>query len=272
MKKFLKFLFMFIILLVLIFLYARYLGTKGLIVKEYKVESSKITDNYHGLKIVHISDIHYGSTINENELDKIVTEVNKLKPDIVVLTGDLIDEGADKNILIEYLKKINATIGKYGVNGNHDSENVLEDCGVTYLENDYNLIYNSTESIIISGITSSYNENDIDYKTKKFDEYIGTLTDSKPIYSILLLHEPDYIDKLNTDNYDLILAGHSHGGQVRIPIITKYFLPNGSTKYYNDYYKVNNSDLFISSGLGTSKAKLRLFCKPSINFYRITKK
>ena len=94
--------------------------------------------------------------------------------------------------------------------------------------------------------------------------------DSKPIYNILLIHEPDYIKDINYSKYDLILAGHSHGGQVRLPLIGSIYNPNGSKLYHNDYYKINNTDLYISSGLGTSIYDFRLFNRPSFNLYRLT--
>ena len=92
-------------------------------------------------------------------------------------------------------------------------------------------------------------------------------------YKIILVHEPDYIDTITSkyNNINLVLAGHSHNGQINIPYIKKLLLPEGSKKYYNNYYKVNNTNLYISSGLGESKINFRLFNKPSINFYRINK-
>ena len=84
------------------------------------------------------------------------------------------------------------------------------------------------------------------------------------------MHEPDNIKY--TSDFDLVLAGHSHNGQVKLPYIGAIFTPNGSKKYYDEYYKVNKSDLYISGGLGSSILNLRFFNKPSINLYRITNK
>lgn len=282
MRKFIVITCVIILIISGLLLYSRFIATSGLNVKEYKVVNDKITDEYHGLKIVHLSDIHFGSTITENDLDHLVNKVNELNPDIVVITGDIIDEriSYDKNILIDYLKKIQSKLGKFAISGNHDLplddfNSIVEESGFTNLDNTYKLIYaNSNKPIIISGISSNYSDSsNIDTKTAKFDNYIANLTDDiKPIYSILLIHEPDFIDSLNIDNYDLILAGHSHGGQVKLPLIKKLYTPYGAKKYYDEYYKVNQTDLYISSGLGTSKLKFRLFNRPSINFYRITNK
>ena len=122
MKKFIIILIIIILIVVLGLLYSRFIATRGLKVKEYKVVNNKITDSYHGLKIVHLTDIHYGSTIFEKQLNNIVDEVNKLNPDIVVMTGDLLDErlSYDKDIIIKCLSKIEAKLGKYAISGNHD--------------------------------------------------------------------------------------------------------------------------------------------------------
>ena len=280
MKKFIIILVIIILILGLGLLYSRFIATSGLKVKEYKVANNKITDSYHGLKIIHLSDIHYNSTINEKELNNIVDKVNEIKPDIVVLTGDLIDErlSYDKDIIINCLSKIEAKLGKFAVSGNHDIplddyNYIIKESGFTSLDNKYELIYSKTsEPIIISGI--GYGDEDIGIKTEQYDKYISELKadDIKPIYSILLVHEPDTVDNLDLNKYDLVLAGHSHGGQVRIPFIGKLYTPEGAKKYYDEYYKINNTDLYISSGLGTSMYKFRLFNRPSFNFYRITNK
>lgn len=280
MKKFIIILVIIILILGLGLLYSRFIATSGLKVKEYKVVNNKITDSYHGLKIIHLSDIHYNSTINEKELNNIVDKVNEIKPDIVVLTGDLIDErlSYDKDIIINCLSKIEAKLGKFAVSGNHDIplddyNYIIKESGFTSLDNKYELIYSKTsEPIIISGI--GYGDEDIGIKTEQYDKYISELKadDIKPIYSILLVHEPDTVDNLDLNKYDLVLAGHSHGGQVRIPFIGKLYTPEGAKKYYDEYYKINNTDLYISSGLGTSMYNFRLFNRPSFNFYRITNK
>lgn len=283
MKMYIKIIISIISIIILTLLYSRFIATKGLNVKEYKVINDKITYEYHGLKIVHITDLHYGTTVFEKELENLVNETNNLKPDIVVFTGDLFDseETYDKDILITYLSKIESKIGKYAISGNHDKliedfYEVIEKSGFVNLDNKYELIYyNSNEPIIISGISSNYEDSsNIADKTKEFDEYINNLNENniKPIYSILLIHEPDFVDNINIDNYDLILSGHSHLGQVRLPIIGKLYTPYGSLKYYDEYYKIKNSDLYISGGIGTSWMKFRLFNKPSINLYRITNK
>ena len=92
-------------------------------------------------------------------------------------------------------------------------------------------------------------------------------------YKIILVHEPDISDSI-VDNYtvNLILAGHSHNGQVRLPIIGAIYTPPGAKKYYDEHYMIDDTNLYISSGIGVSSVNYRLWNRPSINFYRINKR
>ena len=252
-----------------LYLWARYIENSGLIVKEYKITSS-VSDNFHGLKIVHFSDLHYES-IDKNELKKIVNKINFINPDIVVFTGDLVNNSSKNSEIINELSQIQAKIGKFAVNGDNDIvefDNIMSDSGFTVLNNSFELIYNNGyESIIIAGITSSLKDTtSVSEKLKSTYEY---LEENSAIYKILLTHEPDIIDKTNI--FDLVLAGHSHNSQINLPIIRDFTKLEGSKKYYLPYYKLNNTDLYISGGIGTLNYKLRFNNKPSINFYRIVK-
>ena len=278
-----KFIIIFILIIAAILLYSRFIATKGLVTKEYKITSSSIQDNFHGFKIVHISDVHYGRTTDKKDLNNMVKEVNLLKPDIVVLTGDLIDRDTKldddlKGEISEALSSINANVGKYAISGNHDSnfsewESIINDSGFKNLNDTYELIYNDGYTpILLAGLSSNLNNQvDITERYNKILEYSNN-ENIKELYKILSIHEPDYINNIDYSNFNLILAGHSHNGQVRLPFIGGIILPNGAKKYYKEHYKINNTDLYISSGIGTSGISFRLFNKPSINFYRLTNK
>ena len=279
MKKLIKLFIIIIILCLVTLLYSRFIATKNIQIKEYKVINKNITNDYYGLKIVHITDIHYGRITFEKELKELVNKVNKVKPDIVVLTGDLIDkdtkltsEEADK--ISNILNKINVTIDKYAITGDNDTKFdnwnlIIENAGFKNLNDNYDTIYLEPERhILISGLSSSIkNKTDIKGRIKTTEDALK----DKPIYSILLIHEPDYIKDINIDNFNLVLAGHSNNGQINLPFITP-ILPKGSKKYYKPYYKINKTDLYISSGIGTSNYNFRFLNKPSFNLYRLTNK
>lgn len=278
-----KFLIIFVLIITAILLYSRFVATKGLITKEYKITSNNIQDNFHGFKVAHISDIHYGRTTDKSDLEKIVKEINLLKPDIVVLTGDLIDKDTKldetlKNEIIESLSLINVTVGKYAISGNHDIkfsewESIINDSGFKNISDNYELIYNDGYTpILLAGLSSNLkNSTNISERYNKISTYASE-ENIRDLYKILLIHEPDYINDIDYSTFNLILAGHSHNGQVRLPFIGGIILPNGAKKYYKEYYKLNNTDLYISSGIGTSQISFRLFNRPSINFYRLTNK
>lgn len=279
MKKFLAITFIILLSIFGILLYSRYVATSGLITKEYVI-TTDIADSYDGFKIVHFSDLHYGRIITDQELKIISKEINLINPDIVVFTGDLIDDSIDTDNfndekLISFLSSIKAKYGKYAVRGNHDYvvyadkiKNLFADAGFTYLENSYDILYNeSNDKIFIGGLdTSFYDKDDLDKTLAYQDENIS--------YKIMLTHEPDISDEIvSKDNtINLILAGHSHNGQVRLPFIGALTTPEKAKKYYDNYYKIQDTNLYVSSGIGVSKVDFRLFNRPSINFYRINKK
>lgn len=280
MKKFIRFLFILLLIILLLLIYCRYEGTRGLITKEYKIETNSIPSSFDGLKVLHFSDLHYLRVVDDNMLKKVVEEINLINPDIVIFTGDLIDKDFNindkqKEQLITLLKSINSKYGKYSIIGNHDYikdkeeiETIYNESNFILLQNTYDIIYNSeNEKIFIGGLdTYSYDKADI-------DKVMNYFKDNDNIdYKIILVHEPDYIDTITSKyDVDLVLAGHSHNGQINIPFIKNFILPYGSKKYYKNYYNVDNTPLYISSGIGESRINLRFLNKPSINFYRINK-
>ena len=274
---FLKIFFTIIIICVALFAYMNNFGTKGLKVREYKIENDSIPNNFHGFKIVHFSDLHYLTTIKQKELTKLVNKINELKPDIIVFTGDLIDKDKkatqeELDTLTNSLNKLTATTGMYAVKGNHDYhsdnfEKVLNKTNFKILDNSYEYIYyHGTTPIVVVG-TGSNLQNDFNIgESYSYDELDN-------IYTVSLLHEPDSINEIiSTNMVNLALAGHSHNGQVRLPWFGAIKKVKGATTYYDNHYSINDTELYISSGLGTSGIPIRFFNKPSINLYRLISK
>ena len=88
-------------------------------------------------------------------------------------------------------------------------------------------------------------------------------------YRFILCHEPDEYKKISNYSFNVIFSGHSHGGQVRLPFIGKIYTPIGAKTYYDDYYKLDNKEIFISNGIGTTRIDIRFNSAPSINLYRL---
>lgn len=261
------------------YLYSRYLGTKGFIVKEEAIVDSKLPNNFYGFKIVQISDVHYNVTTTKQDLKKIVKEINSLKPDIVIFNGDLFDKNItytkqDYKDLKNILGSIEYNIGKYAIKGEDDLNNkkweeIITDSNFINLNDTYEFIYNEgNDPILLLGISSNYKKKHIKETLNSIYKQINT----EYKYSILVLHEPDIINSIDYSKFNLILAGHSHGGQIKLPFIGGIIKDKYSNIYTDDYYDLDNVKLYISSGIGTSKYKFRFLNKPSINFYRLRNK
>lgn len=270
--------FLFLIIIVItIFLYAKYRGIKGLIVKEYRVESEILTSNFSGLKIVHFSDLLYKSTVDKDDVKNLVKRINELKPDIVVFTGDLINKNAkitneDIEFLEEELESISAKIGKYAIYGDEDYsiesyKTIMEKGKFKILNNNYDeIFYKNNDSMFIVGLPSSLKE-----EVKLEEAFAFYKEDEKRKFIIVLVHDGKTIKFLDESTYevDLVLGGHSLNGSVVIPYYGGVFIDDGSYKYYQEHYSKGITDIYISSGIGTNKYPYRIFNKPSFNLYRL---
>ena len=274
--KFLNFMILLLVIIILIIFYAKYAGTKGLVVKEYRVTSNILTENFSGLKIVHFSDLLYKSTVDKNDIKTLVNKINILKPDIVVFTGDLVNKNIkikeeDTQFLIESLSQINAKIGKFAVYGDYDYsykdyERVMNESNFKILNNTYEEIYYKTnDSMYLVGLPSSSKE------SIKIDEAFSFYTDNDRSYIIVLVHDGKTIKFIDDSTYevDLILGGHSLNGSVVIPFYGGLFKDKLSYKYSKPYYKKGITNIYISSGIGTNKYGYRFLNKPSFNLYRL---
>lgn len=260
-KKILKF-FLFIgFMFVIIFLNIRFFGTSFIKTKEFMIKDKSIPLSFHGIKILHFSDLLYGSTVNENELKYLEKEFKRIKPDIVVYTGDILKEKynlskSELEIIKNFFTNIDANIGKYAVKGDLDTSTfdlIMNNANFKILDNDYQLTYTKDNTpIAIIGLDSN------NVNLEKIDnERINEL------YKITLIHNFDYYDQ--SLNSNLVLAGHNLNGELYIPFYKGLL---GNNEYNESYYEINNSKIYISNGIGSTR-NIRMFNHPSINVYRL---
>lgn len=276
--KWLKVILICFFILLAVILYSRYIGTKDIKLKEINIINSELPQSFYGYKIIHISDIHYNTTISNQDLKDAIKKINKSKPNIVVITGDVFDKETkytekDINNLITTMNKIDAEY-KYIITGDHDDneyfKTFIEKTKFNLLDNNYEIIFNGDyDSILIGGISTRNDKTDTYEKIKSIESAIQK---NKPTYNILLMHEPSLIEDIDKNRYQLVLAGHTHLGQINIPLINNLLAPKKDNKYIKSYYKLDNTDLYISPGIGTSNIKARLLNKPTINLYRLLNK
>lgn len=234
-------------------------------VEHIKIEINNLPKELNGLKIAHISDVHLSK--NDSNIDNIVNKVKQEKPDIIVMTGDIIDQSADlKTCGLDKLCKGLSEITKtYAVTGNHEIWNKhVDEWTNTLTENDIKVIDNKVEmytkndkSIAVVGLMDG-NE----YKPVNIND----------IPMILLSHRPElfvssYSSDLNSINPNIVFSGHAHGGQFRIPIIDKGVIaPNQGLfpKYTSGLYTNSNVKMIVSRGLGNSIIPIRINNRPHL--------
>ena len=259
--KIIKFLFALIVLTVIAYVY-NYIQISVFKVRKININSQKTKND---IKITQISDFHSNRLIDVNKLKN---EIKLFDPDFIVLTGDIIDHKDRKlDIVMKMLNAI-SQLGKeiYFVQGNHEMRNSLyEDLKmemkklkITILEDTSGTITVNNEQINIIGL--NFTPQSKGYKEAvKYEKATKKLNSSN--YNLLLLHSPNNIENLINTNVDLVLSGHTHGGQVRMPFIGPIVAPGQGyfPKYDKGRFEIDNKTLYIDSGLGNSMAPLRAF-------------
>ena len=269
-----KVIFKIILILFLIFgsiyITCRYIGTSGLVVKEYSIDYDNLPDSFYGLKIIHVSDINYNSkTMPMKKVKKVVEQINILKPDLILFTGNLVYGDITQEELKELnsvISNLDASIGKYAVFGedNSDIKILMKNAGFIDIEDSYDLVYGyDNEPILINGLSNNLNLD------KAFEYFANADVDSN-IFTITLTHKPDNIKEvLKSYDINIAFAGHSLNGLINIPGVGGIVKLEGSQTYINSYYKERNTDIYISSGVGTREYPYRLFNHPSISLFRL---
>lgn len=243
-------------------------------VSKSKIYSTAQNIDMKGLRIVQFTDTHLGEFFEIEDMKKVVNKINSLAPDIIVFTGDLVDYWEDYKEelgLQKVLESLKAPLGKFSVFGNHDYgssgykvyEKFMEEAGFKVLVNEvYTIQLEDGRQINIAGLDDALlGKPDINKVIQSID---------RMDYNILLMHEPDWIEQVPEGYIDLQLSGHSHGGQVSLPVITEKILPRYGVKYVKGMYEVSSrTKLYVNTGIGSTKVPFRLGNIPEISFFEI---
>ena len=257
------------VLMVSIVLYSRYMEPERLVVRKITVETDMDIKN---CRVVFFSDTHFGELYDEEHIERIVEMINGCEADLVIFGGDLLDNYArDREILdMEYLQeglsRIEAKDGKYAVFGNHDYgggavriyKDFMNDCGFHVLDD---------ETVFLE----KYNMEIIGY-----DDYLLGQTEEEfyhiqsERFHLVVTHEPIISKMIDGSGENLILSGHTHGGQIFVPYVTKRLLPNGSGQYVKGFYDMRDigadacTQMYVSSGIGLTQYPFRFGNIPEI--------
>ena len=250
-------------------------GNSALMVNEFIIENDKIPESFRGFRIAQISDLHNAEFGDENE--KLISMLKECKPDIIVITGDLVDSRrTDIEVSVSFAKEAVLIAPVYYVTGNHESripeyedlKKGLEETGVRVMENESILLEQSEETIILAGVEDPCFGADYLFESEKevLENNLSDLINDEQRFIILLSHRPEYFDVYADNNVDLVFCGHAHGGQFRLPFIGGVIAPNQGLfpKYDAGLYAKENTDMIVSRGIGNSILPFRVNNRPEI--------
>jgi predicted MPP superfamily phosphohydrolase len=241
------------------------------IVERIKIPIKDLPPSFVGFRIAQISDIHLKPIVTTQMVRKTVKMVNDLKPDLIVITGDFVTRFISGIYeLAPELAKLNAPHGVFASLGNHDIwvnakeiSNTLQASGISVLVNQGVPIQINDESLWLAGVDDAICGN------PNLNQAIVSAPEQAPV--VLLGHEPDLADEFSKDGrVDLMLAGHSHGGQIRLPFKNISFKAHLAEKYDMGLYKVNGMWLYVNRGIGViTSVPIRINCPPEISSFTL---
>ena len=248
-----------------------HLETRWIKTKRIDLSFSDIPQSFIGKRIVFVTDIHHGPFFSIERVQKLVERINELEADYIFMGGDYVHR--EKKYIIpvfEEINKLNAKQGIYGVLGNHDhwesaelTRQMMNKNGIKICDNKSYWDKIGNNSIKIGGVGDLWED------TQQLEKTTYDLKESD--FSILITHNPDYIENMPKNLIDLTLSGHTHGGQVTFFGIWAPILPSEyGEKYRYGLKNFEGMQAYISSGIGTITPPLRFFARPEIVLITLT--
>lgn len=236
-------------------------------ISEYQVEIAGLAESFDGFRLAHVSDLHYDGKLNDGFYQECIKQLKKLKPDLIAVTGDVISRGADPEMAYDIMSKMQAPEGVAVIRGNHDFKgkgrqvkNILEKAGCMVLDNRETIVRKGKDTLHIAGVEHPWNR-DRDWDRK--------LISGRETTTICLTHTPDNFMRAAQAGAGLVLCGHTHGGQIRVPLFGPVLCPTKfSKKYDQGFFKRNQSILYVSRGIG-SIFPLRIGCVPELTLFEL---
>ncbi len=240
-----------------------------LVVDTYSVSNGRLPQSFDGLRIVQLSDLHTTRYGDENL--RLIDEVREQQPDIIAVTGDLIDKERDETYVRELMTELVGIAPVYYVTGNHewasgwvhDLFSILEECGVKVLRNSFQIIERGGDTIVLAGVDDPNGPYDMKTPAQLVQEIRDEYGDP---FILMLAHRNDEISTWAELGVDVVLCGHAHGGLVRLPFTDGLIAPNREffPTYTSGIYREGGTQMLVSRGLGNSGNTLRLFNNPQI--------
>lgn len=250
-------------------------GNTALMITEVPIVSEKIPENFSGYRIAQISDLHNAQFGKDNA--NLLEKLRSCNPDIIVLTGDLVDSyQTDIAVSIAFAQKAAEIAPVYYVTGNHESRisqynallEGLSGSGVTILQNASVTLEKAGEQITLLGVQDPSFQTDYLFGDAQsvMDSVLSQMMADTQGYTILLSHRPELFDIYAENGVDLVLTGHAHGGQFRLPFVGGLIAPGQGffPEYDAGVFTSNHTSMVVSRGIGNSILPLRINNRPEI--------
>ena len=270
MKKIRFILLLAIVVLLLLIIWIAW-GNTALQLNSYTITSDRLPKAFDGFRIAQVSDLHNAEMGKHNE--KLISMLADAAPNIIVITGDLIDaNNTNVDTALAFAKEAVQIAPCYYVTGNHEAavseyktlKNGLTELGVIVLEDDKTEIVLSGESITLIGVDDPGFQTDD--PTAAMDGTLDELIGEDDGYRILLSHRPELFKTYVAHSVDLVFSGHAHGGQFRLPFVGGLFAPGQGLfpEYEAGIYTEENTNMLVSRGVGNSIIPFRVNNRPEV--------
>lgn len=273
MENKLRYVFSFAVFIIMFLIWVLW-ADKALTVREFEISDIKIPTSFNGFRIAHISDLHNTSFGKDNI--KLLEKLRDASPDIIAVTGDIIDSRrTDIAVAEEFITEVLKIAPVYYVTGNHESRvtsfdgllSFMENAGVVIAENKSIRLYRGNASITVCGISDpNFTAGDFQgYEEAVVDTSLGKLTRNED-FTVLLSHHPEFFELYVQHGFELVLSGHAHGGQFRLPFVGGFIAPGQGLfpEYDSGLYREKGTSMIVSRGLGNSIIPLRFNNRPEI--------
>ena len=250
-------------------------GNTALELNTYKVSSDALPDAFDGYRIAHVSDLHNAEMGDGNE--KLLAMLREAEPDMIAITGDMIDSrNTDVEVALAFAEKAMQIAPCYYVTGNHEArvseyeelKTGLETAGVIVLDDERMELVLSGESITLLGVDDPSFSTDYLFgdAASVVSSKLAELTVEEDGFSVLLSHLPELFDTYVDSGMNLVLSGHAHGGQFRLPFVGGLVAPNQGLfpEYDSGLYTKGNTNMIVSRGIGNSILPFRFNNRPEV--------
>ncbi|URZ15165.1 metallophosphoesterase [Clostridium felsineum] len=282
-----------VVIIILIILSSRvFIDNNVIQICKYKIFSKRLPKEFNGFTIVQLADLHSKRYGDDNA--KLINKINKINPNVIMVTGDMINDDGNYSVCIKLLENLSSKYKVYFIVGNHEQNlrilnpHKYNNMMAELMKIKVDVLLNEKREILLNGkiinlygafMESRYYRNMLDKKSKSIEFTLEDLEENigqanSELYNILMIHNPIFFETYSDWGADLVLCGHMHGGMVRFPLIGGVFSPENNLfpKFCSGIFQQNNASMIVSRGIGIGSFGFRFFNRPELTVITLKNK